>query len=107
MRATVDDIERRYGEDKRRLHTSQVREVLVERNTLLARSGLSDGDGDTEDSVGAEFALVGCAVELDEEIVDLLLLGDLETGFDKFGGDDVVDVCDGLGDTCNKECFSL
>ncbi|KAI3494687.1 hypothetical protein L1887_40503 [Cichorium endivia] len=80
------------------LDAAQVGEVLVEGETLLAGTGLGDGDRDTEDGVGAELALVGGAVELDQEVVDLLLRGDGEAGLDELGSDDVVDIVDGLGD---------
>ena len=105
MRTTVDDIEGGSGEDEGGLHTREVSEVLVERDTLLRSTRLRDGDGDTEDRVRAELAFVGGAVELDEEVVDLLLRGDLQTGLDQLGGDGVVDVGDGLGDTCEGIAF--
>ena len=44
-------------------------------------------------------ALVGSAVELDEEVIDLLLRGNGETGLDELGGDGVVDVRNGLQHT--------
>ena len=99
MRSTVDDVEAGRGEDEGGLDTGEVSEVLVEGDTLLGSSGLRDSDGDTEDGVRAELALVGSTVEADEEVVDFLLLGDLEACLDDFGGDDVVDVGDGLRDT--------
>lgn len=73
--------------------------MLVQGDTLLRGGSLSDGDGDTEDGVGTEFALVGGSVELDEEVVDFFLLGDFEAGLEDLGGDDVVHVGDGLEDT--------
>lgn len=102
VRATVDDIERRAGEDVRGLDTGEFSKVLVQGDTLLRGGSLSDGDGDTEDGVSTELALVGGAVELDQEVVDLLLLSDLELGLDKFGGNDIVDVRNGLEDTCKR-----
>ena len=99
VRATVNDVERRAGEGERRLHAGKVSKVLVEGDALLRGTGLSDGDGDTEDGVRAELALVGGAVKLDQEIVDLLLLGDGKAGLDELGRNDVVDVGNGLEDT--------
>lgn len=66
---------------------------------LLSSSGLGNGHAHTEDGVGAKLALVGCAVELDEEVIDLLLLGDSDATLDKLRADDVVDVGDGLANT--------
>ena len=99
VRATVDDVEAGSGEDEGGLDASEFGEVLVEGDTLLGSSSLRGSDGDTEDGVRAELALVGSTVEADEEVVDFLLLGDLEACLDDFGGDDVVDVGDGLRDT--------
>ena len=72
---------------------------MGKRTYLLGGASLSDGDGDTENGIGAELALVGGAVELDQEVVDLLLLGDSETRLDELGGDDVVDVRNSLQHT--------
>ena len=74
--------------------------MLVEGDTLLRGSCLGSSDGNTEDGVSTEFALVGGAVELDQEVINLLLLGDLELRLDELGADDVVDVRDGLQDAC-------
>lgn len=103
MRAAVDDVERGAGHDERRLDAREIGEVLVEGDALLGRGGVGDGDGDTEDGVRAELALVGRAVELDQEVVDLFLLRHFEAGFDELGGDGVVHVGDGLEDTCSTE----
>lgn len=66
---------------------------------LVSGTGLGNGHGDTEDGVGAELALVGGTVKLDEEVIDLLLRGDGDLGVNQSGGNDLVDVLDGLGDT--------
>lgn len=66
---------------------------------FLAGTSLSDGNRNTEDSVGTELALIWCTIKLDEEVVNILLLGDLEAGLDKLGGDDLVDVGNSLGYT--------
>ena len=105
--ATVDDVEAGSGEDEGGLDTGEVSEVLVEGNALLGGGSLRDGDGNTEDGVSTELALVGGTVELDQEVVDLLLLGDLETGLDELGRDRVVDVGDGLEDACRDDQFAI
>jgi len=66
---------------------------------LLSGSGLGDSHGDTEDSVGTEFALVRGTIEVNKELINLFLVGDVEFGLDEFGSDNVVDVGDGLGNT--------
>jgi hypothetical protein len=78
--------------------------VAVEFKTdLLASTSFSDGNRDTKDGVGAEFALVGCAIKLDEEVVDILLLGDLEARLDELRADDLVHVGNSLGYTWRGE----
>lgn len=99
VRTTVDNVHGRGGEDVRSLDTAELSEVLVERDTLLTGTSLGNGDRDTEDGVGTELALVGSAVKLDEEVIDLLLRSDRDAGLDELGGDDVVDVVDSLVDT--------
>ena len=103
MRTAVDDVERRARQDVRRLDAGEVREVLVEGDALLGGAGIGDGNGDAENGVGAELALIGAAVELDQEVVDLLLLRDLEARLDQLGRDRLVDVRDGLEHTCRDD----
>jgi hypothetical protein len=100
---TVDDVERGDGERVRRLDTSELGKVLVERDAFLGSASLGNGDGDAEDGVGTELAFVWGAVELDEEIINLRLVGNLEVGLDQLGADDIVDVGDGLGDTLKRD----
>ena len=66
---------------------------------FLAGTSLSDGNRNTQDGVGTEISLVWCTIKLDEEVVNILLLGNLEAGLDKLGGDDVVDVGNSFGYT--------
>ena len=97
--SSVDHVEARDGQGVRSLDTGELSQVLVQGDTLLGGTGLGDGHRDTEDGIGTQLALVGGSVELDEEVIDLLLLGDFETALDQGLGDDVVDVRDSLGDT--------
>ena len=66
---------------------------------LLGGTGLGNGQGDTEDGVGAKLGLVGGTIEVDEELVNLGLVLDVDVGLDQLRADDGVDVLDGLGDT--------
>jgi hypothetical protein len=66
---------------------------------LLSRGGLGDSQAHAEDGVGAELGLVGGAIELDEELVDLGLVLDIDVLLDQGRADDRVDVLNGLGDT--------
>lgn len=106
VRATVDDVERRAGEDVRLLDAGKGREVRVEGELLVLCGGLGDGHRDAEDGIGAELALVGGAVELDEEVVDLLLGRDGELCVDEGGADDLVDVLDRLEDALADVVFA-
>lgn len=118
VRATVDHIESWAGEDEWRLDASKVGEVTVKRDILsveestiniqpvnkaslgkgsvvtyfLAGTSLSDGNRNTEDGVGTKVTLVWCTIKLDEEVVNILLLCNLEAGFDKLGGNNIVDI---------------
>lgn len=118
---TVDNVERRGGEDVGSLDTGEFGQVLVERDTLwigetsiasisirwidlvttnlLSGTSFRDSHGDTEDGVGTELALVRGTVQLDQQVINLLLLSDVQTRADQFLGDDVVDVGNGLGNT--------
>jgi hypothetical protein len=99
VRTTVDDVEAGDREDVRRLDTSELSKVLVERDALLSSSSLGNGDGDTKDGVGTELAFVRGAVKLDQEVVDGLLVGDRNAGLDELGSDGVVDVGNSLRNT--------
>ncbi len=75
------------------MHAAQ---VLVERGLEVGCGGSRDGHGNAEHGVGSELALVFGTVELDHGAVDLHLFEGIHPA--DFGGDDVVDVLDGLGD---------
>ena len=66
---------------------------------LLGSSSLGDGQRDTKDGIGTKLGLVGSAIEVDEELVNLGLVLDVDVGLDQLRADDGVDVLDGLGDT--------
>lgn len=87
------------GENVGLLGTGQVRDVCVERDALLGRSGLRNGHGDTKDGIGAQVLLVLCAVELIQERVYGRLVLDIKLLLDESRRDGVVDVGDSFGDT--------
>lgn len=64
---------------------------------LLGSTSLSNSQTDTEDGVGTELGLVGGAIELVKESVDLGLVLDIKVLLDQSRGNDSVDVLDGLG----------
>lgn len=103
MGSAVDDVEAGEREDERWLDAGKVSKVLVERDTLLSGTSLSDRNRDPEDCVGAEFALIRGSVEFDKEVIDFLLLGHLQTRLDESRGDDIVNVGDSLADTWKRE----
>lgn len=90
--AAVDDVEGGNGELGLGV-AGELGDVLPEGDALFGGAGLADGEGDGEDGVGAELALVLGAVELlDHVVVDVGLLDGvaaLERGRDY--GVDVVD----------------
>ena len=99
MGPTVDDVEGWDGEDIGRLYACKFGQVLVERNALFSRTSLSDSNGDAEDCVSAELALVRRAIEADEQVINLSLLGDFQPRLEKRLGNDRVHVADGLTHT--------
>ena len=99
MGTTVQDVLEGNGEDVGLLGTGKVGDVDVERDTLLSGSSLGNSQGDTEDGVGAKLGLVGGAIEVDEELVNLGLVLDVDVGLNQLRADDGVHVLDGLGDT--------
>lgn len=99
MRATVDDVKGGARKDEGWLNASEIGEVLVEGDTLFSCSSFGNRNRNTKNGVGTEFSLVRGAVELDQEVVDVLLLNDGKTRFDEFRCNDVVDVSNGLADT--------
>lgn len=99
--ATVQDVLEGNGQDVGLLGTGEVGDVSVERNTLLGGSSLGNSQGDTEDGVSTKVTLVGGAVELVEELVDLGLVLDVNVLLDESGANGLVDVLHGLEDTCN------
>lgn len=66
---------------------------------LLSSTGLGNGQTDTEDSVGAELGLVGSAVKLVQEGIDLGLILDIDVLLDQSRANGVVDVGNSLVDT--------
>ena len=69
---------------------------------LLGGAGLGDRERDTEDGVGAEVGLVLGAVQREQKVVNLLLLGDVKVLGDQRRRDDRVDVGHGLAHTCQS-----
>ena len=96
MGTSIDDIECGSWKDVGWLDASELGQVLVEGDTLLDSSSLGDSNTDAQNGIGSELTLVRGTVEFDEEVVDVLLGGDLEAGLDQFRGNNVVDVGDGL-----------
>ena len=96
MRTTVDDVESGSWKDVGWLDASELSKVLVKGDTLLNSSSLSDSNTDAEDGVGSELTLVRGTVELDKEIIDILLSGDLKARLDQLRANNVVDIGDGL-----------
>lgn len=105
--ATVQDVLEGNGQDVGLLGTGEVGDVDVERDTLLGGGGLGHSQGDTQNGVGTEVALVGRTIELVEELVDLGLVLDINGLLDKSGANDIVDVLHGLQDTCRSDNYQF
>ena len=68
--ATVEDVHHGDGQDV----SVGAAQVLVQGQVRVLRGGLGDGEGDAEDGVRAELALVGGAVQVDHGLVDVALI---------------------------------
>lgn len=101
--ATVQDVLEGNGEDVGLLGTGKVGNVNVERDTLLGGGSLGNGQGDTKDGVGTKVTLVGSAIELVQELINLSLVLDVNVLLDESGANGLVDVLDGLEDTYSSE----
>ena len=97
--ATVQDVLEGNGQDEGLLGSGKVGDVSVEGNTLLSGGSLGNGEGNTEDGVGTELALVGGSIKLVQELVNLGLVLNVEVLLDEGRANDVVDVLDGVEDT--------
>lgn len=73
--------------------------MSIERHALLGSASLGNGQAHTEDGVGTELGLVGSAIKVVEELVNLGLVLDVDVLLDDRGSDDSVDVLDGLENT--------
>ncbi len=90
VRAAVDDVH-----ERRRQHARlRAAEVAPERQTDDARAGARRRHRDGEDRVGAELALVGRAVELEQALIDRRLIERAQA--DDCRTELLVDVLDGL-----------
>ena len=93
--AAVDDVEGGHRQDDV-VVAGQIGDVPVQRHALFGGAGLADGQGDTENGIGAEFRLIFGAIELQHEFVDALLIGFVEILRDQSGTQHRVDVLDGF-----------
>ena len=90
MRAAVDDVHHRHGQRVR----PGAAQVAVERRLLRGCRRARGGHRNRQDGVGAQAALVGCAVEVDHGAVDRRLRGGVLAYYGL--GDFAVDVAGGL-----------
>ena len=100
MRTAVQDVHHGDGQDV----GVGTADVLVQRELRLLRCGVGNGQGDTEDGVGAELGLVRGSVELDHGEVDGALLVGLEA--EDLLADDVEHVLDGGQDALAAVAFA-
>ncbi len=90
--AAVEDVQHRDGQ-RHGLLSAQVAEQAL---LSAERGGLGIGQADSQDGVGAQFGLVGGAVQPDHRRVKLFLV--LPVPARQFHCDLVIDVADGVGD---------
>ena len=100
MRTTVDDVECGGRKNVGWLDTSKLGQVLVKWDTLFSSGSFGDGNANAQDGIGSEFTLVRGTIKLDKEVIDVLLGGDLEARLNQLGGNDVVNIGNGLRDAC-------
>jgi len=102
MRTTVDDVESGAGHNIGGFDTSELSEVLVNGDALLSSASLDNGNRHAKDGVSAELALVWRPIKLDQEVINLLLLGDTDAGFDQLRAENLVDVFNSLENTLSN-----
>ena len=90
MGAAVEDVHHRRGEQA----GGESAEVLVELDAEVVGHGARGGHRDREDGVGAELALVGRAVELAHDGIELALVAGVHAF--ELRSDQLVDVVHGL-----------
>ena len=95
MAPAVDDVEAGDGHQDV-LHSGQVRDVPVERDSLVGGSSLAHRHAHTEDSVGAKLGLVLSPVQSQHQTVNLLLLHGVHALGHNLRSDEVVHVVDSL-----------
>jgi len=86
VHAAVEDIHHRHRQDL----GIAAADVLVEGQAEGFGRSLGRGQRDRQGGVGAQFGLVGRAVQFDQDLVDESLLGGVLA--DHFVGDDIVDI---------------
>lgn len=96
---SVQDVHEWDWENVWLLGASEVGDMGVKWDVLLSGTGLSNGEGDTEDGVGTKLSLVCGSIELDEEVINGLLVLDIDVLLDESWTDDLVDVLNSLKDT--------
>jgi hypothetical protein len=99
VRAAIDDVKRGGWKHVWRLDACQLRKVLIQRHALLGCGSIRNCNGYAKDGVGTKLSLVWCAIEPDQKVINLLLLGHLKTRLDQCGRNCVVDIGNGLEDT--------
>jgi hypothetical protein len=103
MGTTVQDILEGDRKNIWLLRSGKIRDVSVERDSLLSSTSLGNSQTDTEDRIGAKVGLVGCAIKLDEKFVHFGLVLDIDVGLDDGRGNDVVNVRNSLQDTYGRQ----
>merc|ERR1712106_1081023 len=73
MGSSIDNIKARHWH-QHVLHTSQVSNVTVQRNSFMGSPCLAHGHGDPQDSIGTQLVLVLSAIQGQHEAINLLLL---------------------------------
>ena len=92
MSTPVENVETRHREQPRRGPP----QIAEQGKTHAGSGGAGDTQGDSQNGVGAQVFLVGCAIEICQQQIDLLLAGDVLA--EQRRGDRVVDVTDSVAD---------
>lgn len=66
---------------------------------LLSSTSLGNGQADAQNGVRTKLGLVGGGIEVDEELVDSGLVLDVQVCLSDSGGNGLIHIPDGLGDT--------
>ena len=76
MLAAIDDVHHRHRQGAGR----NAADIAIQRHAIIGGGGLGQGQRHAEDGIRAQARFIGCAVQVDEDIVDADLILGIQPG---------------------------